>query len=373
MTYAVGSMEEPGPPIPPRRVPWVTAVACVLCGAVFLLASLGYERYVRPLHGSSWDVRQGRWWIAVTACFVHHDWWHVLGNVYMLWPLGRVLEETLGAARYAAFLLITAAVSSALELALSEGGGFGMSGVVYGVFGFLWVARGRYPAFAAVLTTHVVRVVIAWFFLCIAVTWLGIWRVGNVAHGAGCLVGALAALVHLRSLRRLAVAGLLVLAAAGGVGLVWAPWSGTWLVEQGQEAGKRKDYDEARALFERGLERGADPVWVWDNLCYLHAERGDPAAFEEAVRNLHRLDRDRAAEVEGRYTARLGHALMLQERYGEAVPAFRRALALGADPAWIWECLAYIHHRTGDPEARRRALEELRRHAPDRARELEGG
>jgi len=36
-----------------------------------------------------------------------------------------------------------------------------------------------------------INLFVVWFFLCIFLTYTGVWRVGNVAHGMGALLGAL--------------------------------------------------------------------------------------------------------------------------------------------------------------------------------------
>ena len=60
---------------------------------------------------------------------------------------------------------------------------------MYGLFGILWMGRRWRPEFRAACDDDTVRLLIVWFFLCIALTWFDIMPVANVAHGAGMVFG----------------------------------------------------------------------------------------------------------------------------------------------------------------------------------------
>ena len=62
-----------------------------------------------------------------------------------------------------------------------------MSGVVYAIFGFMLVLRGRFPAFRQVLSRQIVRLFGAWLVACMIATYADIWQVGNAAHFCGML------------------------------------------------------------------------------------------------------------------------------------------------------------------------------------------
>jgi hypothetical protein len=67
----------------------------------------------------------------------------------------------------------------------------GLSGIMYGLFGMLWVGRRWRPEFAAVCTDSTVQILGFWFVLCIVLTYSGAMNVANIAHGSGFLFGAL--------------------------------------------------------------------------------------------------------------------------------------------------------------------------------------
>ena len=131
-------------------------------------------------------IEQGQIWRLFTPIFLHFSIWHLLFNLLWLQDLGTALEIRLGTWRFAA---IVAAVALASNLAQWAAGGAefgGMSGVVYGLFGYLWV-RGRkdfrFGAFVSPLTSGLLLVYLA----------LGVFGLlgptANAAHFSGMLVG----------------------------------------------------------------------------------------------------------------------------------------------------------------------------------------
>ena len=94
----------------------------------------------------------------------------------------------------------------------------GLSGVVYGLFGILFIGRRWRPELAAVCTPQTAQILLIWFFLCIVLTAVGAMLVANIAHGAGFLFGVLYGQAafsprhRIRWIALAAVASLLVLA-----------------------------------------------------------------------------------------------------------------------------------------------------------------
>ena len=135
----------------------------------------------------------GEPWRLISSIFPHAGIFHLIFNVLWLWALGSRMESVFGTARYAAAILLFAAASSCAEFAFSLAGGVGLSGVVYGLFGFLWIAARRDRRFAGAIGRQTAALLIGWFFLCIVLTETGAMNVANVAHGAGAVSGILLA------------------------------------------------------------------------------------------------------------------------------------------------------------------------------------
>jgi membrane associated rhomboid family serine protease len=198
-----------------------------------------------------WD---GEVWRPLTSSLLHVGILHVAFNVYWLVTFGAVLEPFFGSFRYLGLLVLLAYVSAMPDFLVAnlhtplngQVGGVGLSGVGYGLFGLIWVGRRRRADFAYVCNDDTVRLFVLWFFFCIAVTYLDLMRIGNVAHGAGLLFGVLYGLAIFDRRRRVAwivtatAATLLVLAT-----LFAAP--GHPLYEQ------HKRLQEQRQMWQAGL------------------------------------------------------------------------------------------------------------------------
>jgi GlpG protein len=175
---------------PWRRRP-VTMALIVISVLVYLgVGDLRAELFFVPS-----EMLQGQVWRLVTPIFLHFGLLHILFNMWWLYDLGGVIERQLGSWRFALLVLAIAVSSNAAQFAASGPGFGGMSGVVFGLFGYAWV-RGRLdPTSGLYLRPDVVFWMMAWFALCLTGA---VGGVANWAHGMGLGVGALLGyLVHL--------------------------------------------------------------------------------------------------------------------------------------------------------------------------------
>jgi GlpG protein len=144
------------------------------------------------------EIAQGEVWRLITPIFLHGSLLHLLFNMWWLYDLGTLIERRLGSLQYAGMVLVIALVSNYGQFLAAGPRFLGMSGVVYGLFGYAWV-RGRLdPTCGLYLRPDVVFWMMGWFVLC----WLNlIGPVANVAHGVGLVAGALLGyLPHIRKL-----------------------------------------------------------------------------------------------------------------------------------------------------------------------------
>lgn len=136
------------------------------------------------------QVQAGQVWRLVTPIFLHFGILHILFNMYWLYTLGTMIERYLGSFLYVLLILAIAVPSNYAQFA-AEGPFFGgMSGVVYGLFGYAWVRGRQQPNSGLYLPSNVAIVMIGWFVLCAANV---IGGVANWAHGGGLVMGALLA------------------------------------------------------------------------------------------------------------------------------------------------------------------------------------
>jgi GlpG protein len=136
-------------------------------------------------------------WRLVTPIFLHFGLPHIIFNMIMLLQLGRPIEAARGWWRFA-LLVVLIAVPSNIAQYCYHGPQFGgMSGVIYGLFGYVWMKSRYEPSSGFYIPSNTVVWMIGWFFLCLTGI---VGPVANVVHGVGLVVGML--LGRMRSLIR---------------------------------------------------------------------------------------------------------------------------------------------------------------------------
>jgi GlpG protein len=175
----------------------LTYVLIVACVAVAVFSRLGRDEGVLgPLFisdpgtdstGFLHDVLAGQVWRLFTPVFIHFGVAHLLFNMLWLFQLGSMIEGRQGHIRFALLVLGLAAGSNIAQYAYAGPSFGGMSGVVYGLFGYIWL-RGRFdPASGLFMDRQNVILMVVWFVACF--TGL-VGPVANGAHAAGVILGA---------------------------------------------------------------------------------------------------------------------------------------------------------------------------------------
>jgi GlpG protein len=133
------------------------------------------------------EVRAGEVWRLVTPILIHFGLAHLLFNMMWLFQLGSMIESLQGSTRFALLTLGLAIGSNFAEYAFAQHVRFGgMSGVVYGLFGYIWLRGKLDPRSGLHVDQQSVILMIVWFFVC----WKGwVGSVANVAHSAGLALG----------------------------------------------------------------------------------------------------------------------------------------------------------------------------------------
>ena len=130
----------------------------------------------------------GEAWRLVTSALIHGGILHVLFNSLWIVALGRAVEVTRGTLAFLGLFLLCSVLGAALQWYF-EGPAVGLSGVLYGLAGWLWARRRVDAVAAAVMNPYTSRMLGAWFVICILFPQL---RVANWGHGGGLLAGLVA-------------------------------------------------------------------------------------------------------------------------------------------------------------------------------------
>jgi GlpG protein len=149
-------------------------------------------------------IRHGQIWRLVTPIFIHYGIMHLLLNMWWLYLLGGAIEGRRGRIRYLLLVLAVAVVSNTAQYFLGNLASGeplaslprsvrfgGMSGVVYGLLGYVWMKARFQPEMGLSIDSTNLTLMIVFLFLCMTPL-IHIFIAGNVAnaaHVAGLLMG----------------------------------------------------------------------------------------------------------------------------------------------------------------------------------------
>jgi membrane associated rhomboid family serine protease len=222
---------------------WITKTMLVVSGFLFFAGDLpiallwpgqagDLESWLIAFSPKIWD---GQLWRLVTSCFLHGDFMHILFNGLALWQIGPVIEAYLGRWRYVGFCLALAIASLGTQLAISVGAVVGLSGIIFGMFGYLYSLRKTKDFAAAFMTPATVQNMVFFFFLFFALDALGVMRVGHWAHAGGGAVGWLIGYSSIHRQRKVLIPLTLLLALVLGSLAYWMPWNADFCLYQAQK------------------------------------------------------------------------------------------------------------------------------------------
>ncbi len=179
-------------------IPLITLLMVGISVLVYALMNLGMEHilvgplliseYVRPTLP---EIQQGEWWRLVTPMFLHFSIFHIVFNMLWTWELGRMIEWQQGAWLLAILVSAISVISNLAQYLVSGPLFGGMSGVIYGLFGYAWVQSLTNPRFRVRINPVIIKLMLGWFVLC----WSGLLEiffglnVANTAHSAGLASG----------------------------------------------------------------------------------------------------------------------------------------------------------------------------------------
>lgn len=142
-------------------------------------------------------IEHGEVWRLVTPIFIHAEILHLAFNMYWLYLFGSLIEARRGTVQFGLLVLATAALSNWGQYDFSVRQGVpplmaiffgGMSGVNYGLFGYIWAKSRFEPQLGLYVAPSTTFILMLWLVIC----WTGkVGAVANWAHTVGLAGGAI--------------------------------------------------------------------------------------------------------------------------------------------------------------------------------------
>lgn len=141
----------------------LTKFIAVLCVAIFALSYFGYFRSIFTSLSFSWQLDQA--YRLFTPAVMHLSAVHLAFNMSWWWYLGGKVENNIGIKALALLTLVTAVMSNIAQALLVDHNFAGLSGVNYGLAGFVWL-YGRLTADPKVnLANNIFGFLLVWMLL----------------------------------------------------------------------------------------------------------------------------------------------------------------------------------------------------------------
>ena len=148
-----------------------------------LTAKLYFSEYL----GTSFpEIRAGQVWRLVTPIFLHAGVLHLVFNMLWLYQLGGQIEAQESSGYFAVMVLVLAVICNTGQYVVSGPLFIGMSGVVYGLLGYIWMMTRFQIGTLYLLSQQTVLLMLIWLGLCLFHI---IPHVANTEHIVGLLVG----------------------------------------------------------------------------------------------------------------------------------------------------------------------------------------
>lgn len=172
-----------------------------VCALVFLVTAFGTNlNMVRHFFffnymGQMYDITQVYRWI--TPVFLHFGLLHFAFNLLWWWDIGSVIERFQGSQRLLVIFLVLSVVPNFVQF-LAAGNRFGgLSGVVYGVLGYVWVYGRLRRTYPLQLRPVIIYMMVGWMLIGFSGALDEVvGPMANEAHLAGLIAGVLLAFMY---------------------------------------------------------------------------------------------------------------------------------------------------------------------------------
>jgi GlpG protein len=150
------------------------------------------------------EIRAGQVWRLITPIFIHAGAAHLIFNSLAMLDLGSMVEARRGSLRLLLLVLVLAVASNLgqyylelpnfrewpLHFRHGAPNFCGISGVAFGLMGYVWMKSRFDPESGFFLHRQAVIMMMAWFVICLLGVIPGV-NFANTAHSVGLLVGVI--------------------------------------------------------------------------------------------------------------------------------------------------------------------------------------
>ncbi len=182
----------------------VTLVVFTLCWLVFIGSSLGWGntlfQHLQFYPQLSFDAVLQAPHRLLGPAFFHFSWLHIVFNTMWWWQLGGSVERILGKGALIYLFLITALFSNLGQFIVTGPNFGGLSGVVYGLVGYVWWYGWLAPEKGLMISKPIIGFLLFWLVL----GYVDVLPVNmaNTAHLLGLVSGCLLAAVNILLMKR---------------------------------------------------------------------------------------------------------------------------------------------------------------------------
>lgn len=144
-------------------------------------------------------------WTVITNMFVHIDFWHIFGNMLLLYFFGRIVYRMMGGWRFLIIYFVGGVVGNLLYLAIAEQLSFawGASGAVYAIAGALVVMVPNMRVNLYFLIPIPLWVFVIVFLGILSIPPFAPYSTAWMAHLGGLAVGLIAGFIYRRQMRHI--------------------------------------------------------------------------------------------------------------------------------------------------------------------------
>lgn len=183
----------------------VTATLIILSIMVALFSKLGKDfqilhfLFISEYRQGLPEIFSGQLWRLFTPIIIHFGIMHIAFNLLWLYQLGSAIEQRQNTQRMMTLVILISLLSNLAQFLWSGPIFGGMSGVVYGLLGYVW-AQGKYnPMSGLGLDKNITLMMLVWFIVC----WLGlVGNIANMAHTIGLICGVILGVLYSPQLLR---------------------------------------------------------------------------------------------------------------------------------------------------------------------------